>query len=100
MINQTSGSGTIGSDADGGSANPRLPPMLPEQAKNAPEGGSKLLEREPPARPSSRKHDRSPGARALETYIERRERLANRIKTEHPYYTDAEIEHRLEQFGA
>ena len=100
MINQTSGPGAIGSDAGGGSTNPGLPPMLPEPGKNALEDVAKLMEREPPASPSPRRRDRSPGARALETYIERRERLANRIKTEHPYYTDAEIEHRLEQFGA
>jgi hypothetical protein len=100
MINQTIGPGGIGSDPGDGSTNPGLPPTLPEQTKNALEGASELMDREPPARPSPRKRDRSPGARALETYIERRERLANRIKAEHPYYTDAEIEHRLEQFGA
>jgi hypothetical protein len=98
MINQTNGSSVVGSDAGGGSTNPGLPQMLPEQVTTAMEGASKAMEREPPARP--RKPDRSPGARALETYIQRRERLANRIKAEHPYYTDAEIEHRLEQFGA
>jgi len=100
MINQTNGSSAISSDAGGGSTNPGLPPMLPEQVENALESASKIMEREQPASPSPRKRDRSPGARALETYIERRERLANRIKNEHPYYTDAEIEHRLEQFGA
>jgi hypothetical protein len=96
MINQTIVPSVIGSDAGGGSTNPGL---RPEQVENAPEGASKTMEREQPASPSPLKRDRSPGARALETYIERRERLANRIKAEHPYYTDADIEHRLEQFG-
>jgi hypothetical protein len=38
--------------------------------------------------------------RALETYIERRRRLAARIRSENPARTEEEIEARLEQFGA
>jgi hypothetical protein len=36
----------------------------------------------------------------LEAYIERRKKLTVRIRAEHPTFTDAEIEERLEQFGA
>jgi hypothetical protein len=38
--------------------------------------------------------------RALEAYIERRRRLAARIRSENPTRTEDEIEARLEQFGA
>jgi hypothetical protein len=37
--------------------------------------------------------------RALEAYIERRRRLAARIRLENPARTEEEIEARLEQFG-
>ena len=39
-------------------------------------------------------------ARALEAYIERRRKLAERIRLEDPSRTEEEIEARLEQFGA
>jgi hypothetical protein len=39
-------------------------------------------------------------ARALEAYVERRKKLAERIRLEDPARTDEEIEERLEQFGA
>jgi hypothetical protein len=38
--------------------------------------------------------------RALEAYVERRKRLAARIRLENPARTEEEIEARLEQFGA
>jgi hypothetical protein len=38
--------------------------------------------------------------RALEAFIERRRRLAARIRLENPARTEEEIEARLEQFGA
>jgi hypothetical protein len=37
---------------------------------------------------------------ALEAYIERRRKLAARIRLENPGRTEEEIEARLEQFGA
>jgi hypothetical protein len=37
---------------------------------------------------------------ALEAYVERRRRLAARIRLENPARTEEEIEARLEQFGA
>jgi hypothetical protein len=39
-------------------------------------------------------------ARALEAYVERRKKLAERIRLEDPSRTEEEIEARLEQFGA
>lgn len=39
-------------------------------------------------------------ARELEAYVERRRRLAERIRSENPSHTEEEIEARLEQFGA
>ncbi len=38
--------------------------------------------------------------RALEAYVERRRKLAARIRLENPSRTEEEIEERLEQFGA
>ncbi len=38
--------------------------------------------------------------RALAARVARRHRLADQIRAEHPNYTKAEIEERLEQFGA
>jgi uncharacterized protein YlxW (UPF0749 family) len=45
-------------------------------------------------------NSRSASARALAQHIERRRRLADQIRAAHPTYTKAEIEERLEQFGA
>jgi hypothetical protein len=39
-------------------------------------------------------------ARALDAYVERRRKLAARIRLENPSCTEEEIEARLEQFGA
>ncbi len=39
-------------------------------------------------------------ARALEAYVERRRKLAARVRLENPSRTEEEIEARLEQFGA
>jgi hypothetical protein len=43
---------------------------------------------------------RDPGARTLQAYVDRRRRLAARIREENPACTDEYIEARLEQFGA
>jgi len=96
MLNQSNGGAAIGSMAGGGNTAPGSPAVSPEQVMSAREGAPM----EQPANPSPPRRDRSSGTRTLQAYIERRERLANRIKAEHPYYTDVEIEHRLEQFGA
>jgi hypothetical protein len=43
--------------------------------------------------------ERPYSAKYLEAYTERRAKLAAQIKSEHPTFTDAEIEQRLEVFG-
>jgi hypothetical protein len=48
----------------------------------------------------SPKNERSTAARVIQAHVDRRRRLAERIKAEHPSYTQDEIEARLEQFGA
>ena len=38
-------------------------------------------------------------SKTLRAYIERRDRVWARVKTENPQYTETEIEARMEQFG-
>jgi molybdopterin-biosynthesis enzyme MoeA-like protein len=53
-----------------------------------------------PAVPAMPKGIRDAETRTLEAYIERRRKLAERIRTENPTCTEEEIEARLEVFGA
>jgi hypothetical protein len=99
MLDQTIGPAVMSAVAEGGGANPKLPTIQPEEIKNALDGPSNMMEREQAKGASTSKGDRSPGRRFLEAYIERRARLADRIRAEHPSYTQAQIEERLEQFG-
>jgi hypothetical protein len=39
-------------------------------------------------------------SKTLQAFIDRRNRLWVQVKADHPAYTQAEIEARLEQFGA
>jgi len=39
-------------------------------------------------------------SKTLQAYIDRRNRLWTQVKADNPAYTQAEIEARLEQFGA
>jgi len=100
MIGQTNGAAVVGSEAWGDGANAAQEPTSPGRVENAADGASKLMERAPPANPTASKETRSTGTRTLEAYIERRKRLADRIRAEHPSYTEAEVEERMEQFGA
>jgi hypothetical protein len=100
MISQTSSLASAGSEAWGGGTNPAQEPMSPGQIENAVDGATKIMEREQPASPPAPMGSRSAGDRTLEAYIERRKRLADRIRAEHPSYSEAEIEERMEQFGA
>ena len=52
------------------------------------------------AAPGAAKAMRMADVRALEAYVERRRKLAARIRSEDPSRTEEEIEARLEQFGA
>jgi hypothetical protein len=58
------------------------------------------IQLEPIAVSPALKDMRIADGRALEAYIERRRRLAARIRLENPARTEDEIEARLEQFGA
>jgi hypothetical protein len=98
MDSQTSNSDP-GCEARGGSADPAQHPMPPGQVKKAVDGASQVMERERLASRPSPKNERSAEARALQAYVDRRKKLAERIKAEHPSYTQDEIEARLEQFG-
>src|SRR5215471_7054012 len=99
MDSQTSASDP-GSEARLGSADPVQQPMPTGQAKRAIDGASHTVERERQASTPSPKNVRLVDARALQAHVDRRKRLADRIKAEHPSYTQDEIEARLEQFGA
>lgn len=74
--------------------------MSSGQIKNAVDETLKMMERERTAKPEKPKGPRIAGAGVLEAYIERRKRLAARIRAENPSCTEEEIEARLEQFGA
>jgi hypothetical protein len=93
-MNQTNGSVSAVSEVRGGVTNTAA------QANDAMDGASKLMEREQPAIPPTLERIHPGSTRALQAYIERRKRLADRIRAEHPYFTEAQVEERLEQFGA
>jgi len=68
------------------------------QAGEPADGATKVVELAPkPPEPTS---VRVASARALAAHIARRSRLAEQIRTQNPHYTKAEVEERLEQFGA
>jgi hypothetical protein len=100
MIGQTNSPALVGSEAWGVGANAAQESTSPGRIENAADGASKMMERAPPANPPAPKAARSAATRTLEAYIERRKRLADRIRAEHPSYTEAEVEERMEQFGA
>jgi hypothetical protein len=98
-MNQTNGSVSTISEVRGGVTNPAKQAMPSGQADDAMDGTSKVMVEQPVTPPTLEGiHPGSP--RALQASIERRKRLADRIRAEHPYFTEAEVEERLEQFGA
>jgi hypothetical protein len=99
MDGQTSNSDP-GSEARGGSPDPAQQSMPLSQVKKAVGGAPQMMERERLARAPSPRNERSADTQAVQAYVNRRKRLAERIKVEHPSYTEDEIETRLEQFGA
>ena len=79
--------------------------MSPGQIKNAVDETLRMMELERtaiPARPTGMPiaDARTLEARTLEAYVERRRKLAARIRAENPSCTEEDIEARLEQFGA
>ena len=93
IMSESDGSGSTGSEGSNGGNAVRLA-GAPEQI-NAGAGGVRATERLP-----DRMNSRSASARALAAHVARRSRLADQIRAQHPTYTKAEIEERLEQFGA
>jgi len=92
-------------DADGGvesrsdaTSTDQLMPSGP--IRNVADEALRSLLSEQTAIPSTPRVVRIADARAVETYVERRRKLAARIRVENPSCTEEEIEARLEQFGA
>jgi hypothetical protein len=86
---------SVVSDEFNGDAAVRLA-GVPEQINGAAASVARAMEQKLPEWMNSR----SASARALAAHIARRSRLADQIRAAHPTYTKAEIEERLEQFGA
>lgn len=97
MMSQAEGSASMVSEGVSGTNAAQLA-LSPDNT--AAEGAAKMMERGQPASPPEPIGNRSANARALAASIARRSRLADQIRAEHPTYTKAEIEERLEQFGA
>ncbi len=76
------------------------PLMSSGQVKAVGHEAVRSLRPERAAIPSPPKAMHIADARALEAYVERRRKLAARIRMENPACTEEEIEARLEQFGA
>ena len=96
QANQDAGRGVeLGSDA---TSTDQLMPSGP--IRNVVDETPRSLLPEQAAIPSTPKVVRIGDGRALEAYVERRRKLAARIRVENPSCTEEEIEARLEQFGA
>jgi len=75
-------------------------PLSSGQVNNAIDETLRMMEREQAASPPAPMDIRDANARTLEAYVDRRKKLAARIRAENPSCTEEEIEARLEQFGA
>ena len=79
---------------------PVLQPISPGPVKSAEDGGSKMMEGAQATSAPAPKRAHSASARTLQAYVDRRSRLVEQIRAQFPHYTEAEIEERMEQFGA
>jgi len=94
MINQMNqGAGT-----DAGSRSDAISPDRLKPLKNV--EGETLKPTRPERSAAPRNVTHTADVQALEAYVERRRKLAARIRLENPARTEEEIEARLEQFGA
>jgi len=75
-------------------------PISPGPVKSAEDGGSKMMEGAQATSAPAPKRAHSASARTLQAYVDRRSRLVEQIRGQFPHYTEAEIEERMEQFGA
>lgn len=99
MINQANPD-TGGRVERSGDANPVDPLMSSGEIKNVAHEALRSVTPERTAISLTPKVMHIADARALEAYVERRRKLAARIRMENPACTEEEIEARLEQFGA
>jgi hypothetical protein len=100
QMNQSVGAGGDDSPSDANSAD-RLTP--PKHIVSSTHVVGKDLQLKLPQRAAAQpvpKVTRAADVRALEAHIERRGKLAAKIRLEEPSRTEEEIEERLEQFGA
>lgn len=74
-------------------------PISPEVIKSA-DDGSNMMEGTQATSAPAPKRGRSASARTLQAHVDRRNRLVEQIRAQWPHYTEAEIEERMEQFGA
>jgi hypothetical protein len=79
---------------------PVLQPISPGPVKSADDGGSKMMDGAQATSAPAPKRARSASTRTLQAYVDRRSRLVEQIRAQFPHYTEAEIEERMEQFGA
>jgi hypothetical protein len=93
-------SNSDGSEVRNGGPDQSWHQMSPGQAKKPADLASPIMQPDQLVAGPSPRDKRSTDARAIQAHTDRRRRLAERIKAEHPSYTQDEIEARLEQFGA
>jgi hypothetical protein len=79
---------------------PVLQPISPGPVKSAEDGGSKMMDGAQATSAPAPKRAHSASTRTLQAYVDRRSRLVEQIRAQFPHYTEAEIEERMEQFGA
>ena len=77
-----------------------LQPISPGPVKSAEDGGSKMMEEAQATSAPAPRRAHSASARTLQAYVDRRSRLVEQIRAQFPHFTEAEIEERMEQFGA
>jgi hypothetical protein len=79
---------------------PVLQPISPGPVKSAEDGGSKMMEAAQATGAPAPKSTHSVSARIVKAHVDRRNRLVEQIRAQFPHFTEAEIEERMEQFGA
>ncbi len=98
MINQTDH--YAGRDAEAPNGANSVDQLMSSGVVNGAVGHLRTMQARRPAVSPVPKSIRMADERALEAFVERRMKLAARIRAENPTRTEEEIEARLEQFGA
>lgn len=79
---------------------PMRQPISPGPINSAEDGGPKMMEGAQATGAPAPKRARSASARTLQAHVDRRNKLVEQIRAQFPHYTEAEIEERMELFGA